>query len=225
MVRDNPETFVDLDGHEEGGGGDGSGGGSGTGSTSSPNPAGAQGATQGKSLSTTQSGQHSIGGTKEVNAVNEKDTDKSLGMTATTKIFGGSITGSASANTNTGTANASAGADVHGLDSKLNFSSDPHGGPGLVNGTVGLTSFTAGANASAGTNGVSARAEASVVSFSGTLNVGRITVTGTVNAVSAGGQFQVSSNVAALGLNALVGADLKIQWSNTTVASVSGEAH
>jgi hypothetical protein len=75
--------------------------------------------------------------------------------------------------------------------------------------------------ASAGTDGVSAKAEASVVSFSGSVKLGSVTVTGSVNVVAAGGQLSITSRGVSVGANELVGADLSIQWGGRDVKTVS----
>ncbi len=110
------------------------------------------------------------------------------------------------------------------MKSELNFSSNPNGGPGLANGTVSVSSFTAGAGASAGTSGVTAQAEASLVSFGGSLNIGKLTLAGTVNAGAAGGQISITKSGFSIGANALLGADVKVQWGSTTIKTVSAEA-
>jgi RHS repeat-associated protein len=217
MVHDNPETFADLDGH-----------GAIAMSSQGNTIAGTLPESTDPQLEQQQAQQaaqnNSVGFTVEKNVVNETDTDKSVGLTGNTKIIGGSVNGNASANPSQLSAKASADAEVHGVKSELNFSSNPNGGPGLANGTVSVSAFTAGAGASFGTNGVTAQAETSVVSFGGSLNIGKLTLTGTVNAVAAGGQFSITKSGFSIGANALLGADVKVQWGSTTIKTVSAEA-
>ena len=222
-VHNSPITDVDVDGHWT----EANSGGLGNTSSGTEN-SGGQGACMETSCggSTNTSAQEKSASFKvEKNVVNETTKDKSVGVTGNTKIIGGSVSGNASANPSNLSAKASGNAEVHGSQSELNFSSNSDGSRGLANGTVQLSTFTAGAGASVGTNGVQAKAEATVVSFTGSLNVGGLTLTGTVNAGSAGGQFSFTKSGFSLGANALVGADVSIQWGSQTLKTVSAGAN
>jgi hypothetical protein len=58
----------------------------------------------------------------------------------------------------------------------------------------------------------------------GSLNIGKLTFTGTVNAVAAGGQISITKSGFSIGANALLGADVSVQWGSTTIKTVSAEA-
>jgi hypothetical protein len=109
--------------------------------------------------------------------------------------------------------------------SEITFTSSTTGGPGLVAGKIGTNFGIAEANAQGSlTNGAGVKAEASVVSISGTVKVGSFSITGTINGVSVGAQVSLTSRSASVGANLGVGADLSISWGSQSLTKVSAEA-
>jgi len=157
---------------------------------------------------------------KSANVVNETDKDKSVGLVANTKIAGGSV------NSAIGNGKVSAGVEVHGVKTELNFSSNPDGTTGAVNGQVTNNYATAEANAHVDANGFGAKAEAQVVTFGGSLNIGSMTVSGSVCALCVGAQFSAGSSGVSAGYEGgPVGADFSVQFGSTTILSKSADAN
>jgi RHS repeat-associated protein len=214
MVSDNPESFADLDGHFE------------TVQTT-PGTCAAGGSqsceAQNAAAQKAASSAHSASFEEHADALNATTSDKSNGVTTNTKLVGGSVSGTASSDPSKVSGKVEANAEVHTVKTELSFTSNPNGGPGLAEGKVNVNFGTADAGAHIGTDGAGAKAEASVLSFSGTVKLGSITMTGTVNAVGAGAQASLTSRGASLGATFLVGADVSIQWGSRTIASKSAE--
>jgi RHS repeat-associated protein len=161
-----------------------------------------------------------------VNVVNQSNTDKSNGTTSNVQIAGASAKASITSDPLHGKAEVSANAEVHGVKTEMNFSSNPDGTKGAVNGQITNNFLTAAASANVGTSGVVVKAEAELVTFSGSVNIGSLTFTGSVCAACAGAQAQLGSNGVAAGLEpGLVGANLKVQWGSTTVFNKKADAN
>ena len=213
FVRDNPVNHVDADGHE-------------CNKNNYTHQCNEHAEVQKQSLwaRTVSAFTFSKSRTKEVNVVNENAVDNKTGLTANTKVVGASITGSISSNPANNKFNLSGGAEFHGLKSTMNFSSDPNGSNGMVNGIVKIDSFTAAASGSGGSDGGSMKGEAQVFTASGTTKAGSLTITGSFCLICAGGQLKATSTGAAVGVNYLIGADVSVDWGSSTILHASDTA-